>query len=267
AAPPRGHHRAGRDARGAHGERRGHRYCHTLRAGFDHGPAEPAPRPGASNARRDAVVEPVPGRQNGTSQWRYPQQGCGRDRMIPRVPLREALSDPSLLGTASAGDSWSSWRTLLIAAMGEALREDERDIFSQLTGRKHEPLERVHELACIIGRRGGKSRAMATLACYIAGLCGHGDALVPGEKGIGLSIAPNQKQAKISLDYAGAIIQHSPIMRQLLANRTADALELSNDISVEVRPASFRSLRGPTYVAAICDEAAFWLAENSGSVN
>ena len=51
--------------------------------------------------------------------------------MIPRVPLREALSDPNLLGTAIAGDSWRSWRTLLIAAMGEELREDEREIFSQ----------------------------------------------------------------------------------------------------------------------------------------
>jgi hypothetical protein len=67
--------------------------------------------------------------------------------------------------------------------------------------------------------------------------------------------------------FAEAIFQHAPIMRQLIANRTADSLELSNDISVEVRPASFRSLRGPTYVAAICDEAAFWLAENGGSVN
>jgi hypothetical protein len=122
--------------------------------------------------------------------------------MIPRVPLREALSDPNLLGTAIAGDSWRSWRTLLIAAMGEELREDEREIFSKLTGREREPLERVHELACIVGRRGGKSRATATLACYIAGLCDHGDALVPGERGIVLSIAPNQKQAKISLDYA-----------------------------------------------------------------
>ena len=121
--------------------------------------------------------------------------------MIPRVPLREALSDPNLLGTAIAGDSWSSWRTLLIAAMGEELREDERKIFSQLTGRDHEPLQRVDQFAAVIGRRGGKSRAMATLACYIAGLCDHSDALVPGERGIVLSIAPNQKQAKISLDY------------------------------------------------------------------
>jgi hypothetical protein len=81
--------------------------------------------------------------------------------MIPRVPLREALSDPNLLGTAIAGDSWRSWRTLLIAAMGEALREDEREIFSQLTGREHEPLQRIDQFAAVIGRRGGKSRAIS----------------------------------------------------------------------------------------------------------
>ena len=74
--------------------------------------------------------------------------------MIPRVALREALSDPNLLGTAIAGDSWGSWRTLLIAAMGEALR-DEREIFTKLTGRVREPLQRVDEFAAVIGRRGG----------------------------------------------------------------------------------------------------------------
>ena len=62
--------------------------------------------------------------------------------MIPRVSLREALSDPNLLGTAIAGDSWRSWRILLIAAMGEELSEDEREIFTQLTGREREPLQR-----------------------------------------------------------------------------------------------------------------------------
>jgi hypothetical protein len=56
--------------------------------------------------------------------------------MIPRVPLREAFSDPNLLGTALAGDSWRLWRTLLIAAMGEELRDNEREIFSKLTGRE-----------------------------------------------------------------------------------------------------------------------------------
>ena len=75
--------------------------------------------------------------------------------MIPRVPLREALSDPNLLGTAIAGDSWRSWRTLLIASMGESLTEDERATFRALTGRDLEPLQRVDQFAAVIGRRGG----------------------------------------------------------------------------------------------------------------
>jgi hypothetical protein len=53
--------------------------------------------------------------------------------------------------------------------MGEELREDEREIFSKLTGREREPLQRVDQFAAVIGRRGGKSKAMATVATYIAG--------------------------------------------------------------------------------------------------
>ena len=181
--------------------------------------------------------------------------------MIPRVPLREALSDPNLLGTAIAGDSWRSWRALLIAAMGEELSADEREIFTQLTGRVREPLQRVDEFAAVIGRRGGKSKAIATVASYIAGLCDHRDALVPGERGVLLCVALDQRVAKIILDYAEACFERSPILKQLIANRTADALELTNGISLEVRPASFRKLRGPTYIAVIADELAFWYVD------
>jgi hypothetical protein len=133
--------------------------------------------------------------------------------MIPRVPLREALSDPNLLGAAIAGDSWRSWRTLLIAAMGEELREDEREIFSKLTGRDREPLQRVDQFAAVIGRRGGKSRAMATLACYLAGLCEHTDALVPGERGVLLCVALDQRVANI-LDYAEASFECGRSLRK-----------------------------------------------------
>ena len=102
---------------------------------------------------------------------------------------------------------------------------------------------------------------MAVLATYIAGLCDHSDALVPGERGILLCIALDQRVAKVILDYAEACFEHSPILRQLSKSRTADALELTNGISFEVRPASFRKLRGPTYVAVIADELAFWFTE------
>src|SRR6516165_5958918 len=101
--------------------------------------------------------------------------------MKPRISLRQSLQDPNLLGGALTGESWAAWRTLLVASMGESLTEDERATFRALTGRDREPLQRVDQFAAVIGRRGGKSRAMATLACYLAGLCEHTDALVPGE--------------------------------------------------------------------------------------
>ena len=185
-------------------------------------------------------------------------------RPRPVVTLREALSDPQLLGNVLTGSSWQAWRTLLIASMGEALDDDERQLFKQLTGRDKEPGRRVEEFVGCIGRRGGKSRAIATLATYIAGLCKH-PSLVPGERGICLIIAPDQNQADIVLDYTEAAFRNSPVLSQLVETRTSRELRLTNHISIEVRASDFRRLRGPTYVCCIGDEAAFWMAENSSN--
>jgi hypothetical protein len=180
----------------------------------------------------------------------------------PKVSLRQALDDPQLLGNCLPGASWKPWRTLLIASMGEPLDDEERELFKQLTGREREPLQCVEELVGVIGRRGGKSRAMATLSAYLTGLCDYRDVLAPGERGVLLCIAPDQRQASITLNYAAAAFEGSPLLRQLITNRTADTLELG-DVAIEVRAASFRRLRGPTYIAIVADEAAFWPTEDS----
>ena len=134
--------------------------------------------------------------------------------MKPRISLREALSDPNLLGRSLAGDSWKAWRTLLIAAMGEELRDDERAIFTKLTGREREPLRPVEEFVAVVGRRGGKRRALATFAAYISGLAEH-PSLVPGERGVVLCIAPDTRQASIALEYCAAVFEQSPIFANL----------------------------------------------------
>jgi hypothetical protein len=182
--------------------------------------------------------------------------------MIPRIPLRQAITDANLLGNALVGDSWRAWRTMLIAAMGEELTNEERAIFTKLTGREREPGQRVTELVAIVGRRGGKSRAMAVLMAYVAGLCDHSDLLVRGERGVALCISLDQKVAAIVRDHCAAAFEDSPILRQLIANRTQETIELTNGISIEVRPASFRKLRGPTYVSVAADEIAFWYSED-----
>jgi hypothetical protein len=141
--------------------------------------------------------------------------------VIPQTPIRDALGDPLLLGHVIADDSWAVWRTLLIAAMGEPLLESERVLFKQFTGREREPLQRVNELAVVAGRRGGKTRAMAVLATYIATLCDHSDALARGETGVLLCIAQDQRIATKILDFCEADIESSDILRGLFRSRSS----------------------------------------------
>jgi hypothetical protein len=184
--------------------------------------------------------------------------------MRPNIPLRQALADPHLLGNVLKGDSWRMWRTLLIAAMGEPLTADERVLFQEMTGRDREPLERVEDLVGVVGRRGGKTRAISVVATYVSALCQH-PSLVGGETGVVLIIAPDQRQADVCLDYVEANFRQSPILSQLIESRTQRSLRLTNKIEIEVRASNFRRLRGPTYAAVIADESAWWLNTDTSS--
>jgi hypothetical protein len=115
--------------------------------------------------------------------------------MRKNVSLREALSDPKLL------DSWAAWRTILIAAMGEELTSEERELFAKLTGgRDHEPGGRWSR--CCSSSPGVdrvKSRALSVLASYL--VCDWSEHLFIGEVGALLSGCPPMMNA-----FAGAAI-------------------------------------------------------------
>ena len=121
--------------------------------------------------------------------------------MRPQTSLRAALADPNLLGTALGGDTWIAWRSLLLAAMGEELLPGELEHFRKLTGRDEPPDQRVSEFWGIVGRRGGKSSAVAVLAVYLVALC-RWPMLSPGEAGHVLIVAPDRSQGGVILDYA-----------------------------------------------------------------
>jgi hypothetical protein len=184
----------------------------------------------------------------------------------PHTTLREALVDPALLGNVLVGESWDTWRSLLLASMGERLTAGELATFQRVTGRTTAPSSRVEEAAFVIGRRGGKDRAASVLATYLAALVDWSSVLVRGERGLVLCIGPDQRQTKITRDYVEGCFDASPILAGLISNRTADTIELSNRVSIEVRAASFRRLRGVTSLAVIATEAAFWQTdEGSGN--
>jgi hypothetical protein len=177
--------------------------------------------------------------------------------------MREALADPGLLGSVLAGDSWRAWRVILMALVGEELTREERRIWRELTGRTREPGAMVEEALLLCGRRSGKTKSAAVLASWIAGLNDHADTLPAGERGLLPFLAVDQRQAGIAHAYAVAIFENSPLLRSLIVGRTSDSLSLSTRVDLELRPASFRSVRGSTCVAALLDEAAFLAVEGA----
>jgi hypothetical protein len=149
--------------------------------------------------------------------------------------------------------------------MGERLKPEELEAFRLRTGRNTPPDKRIDELWAIVGRRGGKTQAMSTLAVYLGGLVDHSDVLAPGERGVIPLIAPDKKQAKVSIDYATGLLESTPILSQLIQDRTAETLKLTTGIDLEVRSASFRRVRGITSVAVLADEACFWQSDESAN--
>ena len=127
------------------------------------------------------------------------------------------------------------------------MTDEERAIFAKLTGREREPGERVDELWCVIGRRGGKSRAMAALLVYLATMVDYCAQLVSGERGVVLCLARTQEQSQVVLEYVAGVIEAAPILAKMVIRRAADSLTLFNrgaTIVIAIRAASFRSVRG-----------------------
>jgi hypothetical protein len=115
------------------------------------------------------------------------------------------------------------------------------------------------------GRRGGKTRAVAVLAAYLAACVDHRDSLAPGERGVIPLLAASVQQAANAFAFVEGVFAVAPNLKDLVDGATSDTLSLTTGIDISVRPASFRTIRGITAVAAICDEIAFWRSDDSAN--
>jgi hypothetical protein len=179
----------------------------------------------------------------------------------PLFSMRRTLTDPKLLGGVMPGDSWLPHRTLAIASQGEELTSEEREVFRKFTGRTREPGQRVKEFCTVAGRRAGKTVLDGGLATYLSSCVDYSPVLRPGEKGVCLCLAQTQQVARQLLDFVEENLTGSEILKQRFVRRTSEMIELTDGVTIEVRPASGRKLRGPTFIGLICDELAHWQVE------
>jgi hypothetical protein len=139
------------------------------------------------------------------------------------ISVRQALEDPAWLGGMLGAESFAVMRTLLIAAMGEALTADEMRIFTQLTGRTETPGKAVEELWVVAGRRSGKTRSIGTLAAYLAACIDYRSVLGPGERGTLPIMAASTLQAGQAYNFLKGIFTDIPRFAALVDGITARA--------------------------------------------
>jgi hypothetical protein len=82
--------------------------------------------------------------------------------------ILEALDDENLFAPYFRGQSWASWRAFLAALFALPMGADDVAVYRAATGRHSCPASPFNEAALIVGRRGGKSRALATI-CGLSG--------------------------------------------------------------------------------------------------
>ena len=183
---------------------------------------------------------------------------------LSTISIVEALRDPRLLGGA-LGDlsSWSRWLVRLKALFALPLDENELEAYRAHTGRADPPLEPAREGWDIVGRRGGKSMIAAVVAVYVAFFRDYRRVLSPGERGVVMLLAADRRQARVLFRYVTGLIESSPLLSSMVEERLKETIRLSNGIDIEIHTSNYRSVRGYTIVAAICDEIAFWRSEES----
>ncbi|MDP2355488.1 MAG: hypothetical protein Q8M31_05445 [Beijerinckiaceae bacterium] len=189
-----------------------------------------------------------------------------RPRQSDRLTLLDAMTDPKLFGSFFKDlDSWLAWTAFIASVFGLPMTEPQLAIYRECTGRTEPPTGAMREAVLVIGRRGGKSRILALIAVWLACFHDYKPYLDDGELGVVQTIAADKDQAKTIIRYAKAFIKRVPMLAKMITRETQFGLELSNSIVIEVTAGSFRSVRGRTVVAALCDEVAFWQSEDSAN--
>ena len=76
-------------------------------------------------------------------------------------------------------------------------------------------------------------------------------------------LAVDKGQARAIFRFVLGLLKAVPMLEPLIVRRDSETIELSNRVHIEIGTASFRSTRGYSYAAVLCDELAFWRSDET----
>jgi hypothetical protein len=175
------------------------------------------------------------------------------------VTIREALRDLHIFGAVPAFRdlwSWQAWEAFLAAVYGLPMTESQLARFRAHTGRAAPRPGGYGEAVAIVGRQSGKTRIAATLAVYeaITAPSDHADSYA-------LLVSQDHRAAlRTLLKYATAPFRTVPMLAASVVTRVADALTLTNGVSITAYPCRPASVRGLRARVVVVDELAFFMS-------
>jgi hypothetical protein len=178
------------------------------------------------------------------------------DAMQDRHLFAQHFRDPA---------TWQAWRAFLASLFGLELDKAQRRLFASCTGRENPPTAPVSEAWLVVGRRGGKSFILALIAVYLACFKDWKPHLGPGERATVMVIAADRKQSRVIIRYVKGLLSSVPMLARMVQAERAEAIDLTNRVTIEVHTASYRTTRGYSIAAALCDEIAFWPTDESAT--
>ena len=185
----------------------------------------------------------------------------------PKPPLTiiQACQDPDIFGPWFKDKlTWAAWFVFLRVMFALPLDAAGLAIFKACTNRTAPRPGGYLEATLVVGRRGGKSLILALIAAFLSAFYDWSPYLTGGERGTIMIIATDRRQAATIFKYLRGMLG-IPLLAGLIQRETADTIDLSNSITIEIQTASFRTIRGRTVVAALADELAFWMGEDSAN--
>lgn len=173
------------------------------------------------------------------------------------ISFHHWITDPALLGSFFAGQSWAVHRVMAKVIDSEPLDADEHALFTLLTGRKLTPKQLARVLWFLFGRRAGKTIFASALVVATAAGRNWRAILAPGELAVCMLLACDRRQAAIALRYIKGMLRAVPMLAALIESETTESVTLSTGARIEVHTSSFSSVRGYSAAIIVLDEFCF----------
>jgi hypothetical protein len=159
--------------------------------------------------------------------------------------------------------SWDAWRTFWRVVFGLPLSPDDMVRYTRHTGRLTAPSSVCRRVWMPIGRGAGKSWNVGLAGLFLAISRDYRTELPPGGVAVIPVVGADRDQARLVLGYIKGLMEFERFSKYQRGDALADSISFTTGARIEIKTASYRTIRGFTIPALLADEIAFWRSDES----